>query len=209
MEANFAQNSPKLSVSLPSSPTQRSIFEAGLLVVIIVLLYFFVVSPKKADLKTQTAVLAEKKEAEELSTKNLENLQGLVGKLASHKAQFEKLDESLPLVGKTIHLRMLVESLAESSGVTLTSINVTNKGEGVVAGDAALIANPFSVVRELQPLTASVTATGNFDQLFLFLRKIENNARVMNLAGFELSGQGENLLSMKVDFSAYFYGPVK
>jgi Tfp pilus assembly protein PilO len=100
---------------------------------------------------------------------------------------------------------LLVDTLANSAGVTVRDINFAGKQNTIVAGDKALLEQPFNVSRKLQTVRGSVTVAGTYNNLQAFLRKVEDNSRIMDIQNMEISGIDKDTLSLKLDLLTYSY----
>jgi Tfp pilus assembly protein PilO len=118
----------------------------------------------------------------------------------------EYLDKALPLDGKALRLRFLIEDMARSVGVAIGDVNVLSKGDAI-AGDKKLLANPYAAARSLQKMTASVFVTGTFSQLQFFLHNIENSGRLMDINDLAIEPGSEGNLNLKLGLSAYYLAP--
>src|SRR6185436_1264822 len=126
MDINFTKNS---TIGLPGQlkPAANPILEISLLVVVCFLLTWFVILPKKAQIEERKTQLAAAQAEEAQVAGKLNKLKELVQSLQSHKEQVGYLDKALPLDGKVLQLRFLLQDLADSSGVTVGNIEVTSK----------------------------------------------------------------------------------
>jgi Tfp pilus assembly protein PilO len=209
MEIQLPKTLPKFKISTTTITRNKTTWaEVFLLLIVIFLGYWFLVSPKKVEVAAQNSQLDAMKTQEADLAKNLDTLKLLATELQNHTAQTKQLDEALPLTGNAMEMQMLLENLAQGAGVTVTDIGVVSKGDSVVAGNVKLLNNPYGVKRSLQKLQASVSVTGNFDNLEAFMRKLESNGRVLDLASFEISPAADSLLQLRVFIDSYYYGPV-
>ncbi len=197
----------KVSVPPQMKSVRSATVEVVLLVLVSGLFFWFLLWPKKAELdKTREDLSAAQTQQQKVSGQ-LASLQSLLKQLPSAAKQSAVLDQALPLDGKTLHLQILIDALAKSSGVTASNITVNGKGGVVISGDKQLLSNPYAAKRSLQNLTATASVTGNFDQLLAFLKKIENSGRIMDVTAVSMDSSPDGGLSMKVDLKAYFLGP--
>jgi len=181
--------------------------EAVMLVIFVVLFFWFLILPKKAALGTLNDQLVKTQNDQKVFAESVSKLEGLIAKLHQDYKEVDRLDQALPLDGSSIRLQLLVQSLGQSAGVVLGDISVSAGGGAVVSGDKALLANPYTSTRVIKKMIANVTAVGSYDQLKLFLEKIEQDARIMNITSLEISGYQSGQLSLQLSLEAYNYAP--
>jgi Tfp pilus assembly protein PilO len=117
------------------------------------------------------------------------------------------LDQAIPLNSNTIRLQLLIQSLAQSVGVAVGDINVTGDPSGVVAGDMALLANPYGVSRSVKTMSGTISVSGSFDQLQTFLKKLENSGRLIDVDSLAIDQGSSDGLNLKLTFKAYYLAP--
>ncbi len=203
----MAFNISKIEISAPPKTVQTSYIEVLILLVVTGLFYWFLVSPKVQVLKANMQARDELKIQQENSAKELATLQALVTQLASSGIEIQKLDEALPLEGKNFRLKMLIEYLAGTFGLTIGSVTVEGKGDAVLAGDKALLEQPFKATRKLQKMSVGMFVTGTFDQLQGFIKKLENNSRLMDIQSISMGPAQEGLLGLSLSIDAYYFAP--
>ena len=201
--------SKNINIGLPPKPksSNNTLFSVVLLLVVCGLFGFFIILPKKSAVAAKQSQLQQLKSQEALITTQAAQLNGLIASLQNHSQDVKELDASLPLNGKTFDLQLLLESLANESGVTVGSINLSGNGNEVLAGDTSLLEDPYSASRTLQTITGEVYVIGSFPQLLGFLQKIENSDRIMQVTSLEISSDDNNgsSLSLKIDLNAYYF----
>ncbi len=198
-----------INISLPPQmqTSRNSLFEVVLLVVACGLFSWFLIFPKKAQVAIKEANLEKYKTEQSKMASNLDNLDRLIKQLKNSSQEVKKLDDALPLNGKTINLRLLMEKLAADSGVVLGDVSVAGKSGDVVAGNTQLLQAPFAVDRTLQKLVGSVFVIGNFTQLEAFLKKVEGTGRIIQVTSAEISSAQSNALSLQLGIEAYYFAP--
>jgi len=205
MEFQTSKSFFKSTAPVIKKSPRTSLMEIILLVVVIVLFYWFIAKPKQAEVASLDSKYSEVK-AEAESVKNqVEQLKGLVQQLKSHSKDIMLLDEALPLDGKITRLNLLMNSLAASSGVTLGDLSLSSRGDYISAGNTAIINNPFAAKRSLQKTTVNLNLFGNFSQIQGFLRKLENNGRILNLTSVEIEGSQDDKLNLRLSLETYYY----
>ncbi|MCL5666276.1 MAG: type 4a pilus biogenesis protein PilO [Patescibacteria group bacterium] len=200
---NFSM--PKVTLSPALKKSGHSLMEVVLLLVVIGLGYWYLVSPKAAGLEAQRVKRdALVKERDKISG-DLDTLRSLVSKLNAHKADVEKLDDALPLNSKPFSLEVLINQLAQESGVVIGSVSVSGKGDSIVAGNRDALQNPFAASRSLQKVAANTSVSGSFSQLETFLKKLENSARIINVNSLEISSAKSDSIDLRAGLEAYYY----
>ena len=99
----------------------------------------------------------------------------------------------------------MLESFANQSGLAIGSINLSGNLGAIVAGNTALLADPYSATRSLQTISGEAYVIGTFPQLMDFLKKVENSDRIMQVSSLEVSGDKNNGLALKINFEAYYF----
>jgi Tfp pilus assembly protein PilO len=196
-----------LSPVSQSKPFRNALVEVTLLVVICGLFYWFVILPKQNQVNVKNTQLTQVSAEETKVSGNLVTLQNLVKSLKSDSQDISKLDQAIPLEGNAVRLQLLIQSLAASSGVTVGNISISGQPNAPVAGDKALLANPYVATRTLRTLSGTVFVIGNFSQLQNFLQQIETSGRLMDVTNLTISQDSQGQLDMQVTLNAYYLAP--
>lgn len=206
MDIKLPTTLPKVKLNPSLSKAKVGWGEVALLVIIIGVVFWFLILPKNSEVKS------EHQQLEALSARTVEIqgqaavLKNLVDSLSASGKDVEKLDEGLPLTGRTTRLQMLLEGIASSSGMNNTKISVDNPSSGVVAGDVALLENEFKAGRSLQVVSAFVDVTSTMDKLVVFLQKLERSGRIFAVKTLEIGPAEDQQLNMKLTLDAYYFG---
>jgi len=131
----------------------------------------------------------------------------MIQTLNSSSNQVADLDQALPLDGNTVNLQILINSLAQSVGVAVTDVEVSGQPNTVVAGDKALLSDPYGATRTLQTLAGNLSVTGSFAQLQAFLQKLETSARLIDVTDLEMDAAAGGNLSLRLGINAYYLAP--
>jgi Tfp pilus assembly protein PilO len=102
-------------------------------------------------------------------------------------------------------LYILLDSLTQSSGVTVGEISIVDKGEAIYANDKNLASDPYKVKRNLRKFSGSLYVLGSYDQLQTFLNQLEQSGRIINITGIEIGREQEGRLSLRATIEAYSY----
>jgi Tfp pilus assembly protein PilO len=197
-----------MSVQPLNKTSRNSLFEVGLLIVICALFGWFILLPKRAEVVQKQDNLNNIESQASSTAAQLATLQSLIGSLPSNAQNIADLDQALPLDGSTVRLQLLVQSLADSVGVTLGNISISGNSGGEVSGDTALLSDPYGVARTVQTLDGTVYAIGSFDQLQEFLKKLENSGRLIDVDSMTIEqGSSPGNLNMALTFKAYYFAP--
>jgi Tfp pilus assembly protein PilO len=190
-----------------SKPYRNALVEVTLLVVICGLFYWFVILPKQNEIGIKNSQLTQVQAEETQVSGNLATLQNLVKNLKSDSQNISQLDQTIPLDGNVVRLQLLIQSLAGSAGVTVGNISISGQPNTAVAGDTALLANPYGVSRTLRTLSGTVFVVGSFSQLQNFLQQIEASGRLMDVTNLTISQDSQGQLNMQVTLNAYYLAP--
>jgi Tfp pilus assembly protein PilO len=193
--------------SLKQTASQNPFVKIVLLILVISLVSWFVVKPKMQEQAALRGQLAQAQKERSSFQADVDKLQQLIGTLENSAKEVVKLDEVLPLAVSTVRDNQLIQALAKSSGLTVGDINISSQGDAVVAGDKAVLQNPYQVVRRLQIVGAGVYVIGNFYQIKAFLQALENNARIMDILSFKIAANKDGFLDLKINMNLYYFGP--
>lgn len=198
-----------ISIGMPkrASSSRVPLFEVGLLIIVCALFYWFIILPKSAALDAKQAELGKLQEESGKIADSLEKFKALAQNVESHPKEISDLDYALPLDGKITHLQTLIETLAQSVGVTIGDITITSKGDNDWAGDKALLADPFGATRALQQLSGTVYVLGNLDQLTAFLQKLENSGRIIDVSALAVDPGPAGSLGLRLTVDGYYLSP--
>lgn len=198
-----------MSPGMPKVPksAQNALVEVVLLIVVCGLFTWFIILPKKAEISAKNASLAKVVEQESTVSGDLAKLQSMIQTLNSSSNQVADLDQALPLDGNTVNLQILINSLAQSVGVAVTDVEVSGQPNTVVAGDKALLSDPYGATRTLQTLAGNLSVTGSFAQLQAFLQKLETSARLIDVTDLEMDAAAGGNLSLRLGINAYYLAP--
>lgn len=156
---------------------------------------------QRADLEQQAAGIQAKLTRLEADSKRLPELQDDVDELrASIPAS---LDSSAYLTA--------LSGLADSSGVTLSSITVSDAQPYAVAADAAadpavsgtIITSPIITADNFVLIPVSVGVTGSWDQVLAFLDGLQHGSRLFLVSSYSASGGGSG--GIVATISGYIY----
>jgi Tfp pilus assembly protein PilO len=198
-----------ISIGMPkrASSSRVPLFEVGLLIVVCGLFYWFIIMPKNSALDQKKADLAQLQDESGKIADSLDKFKALAKNVESHPKEIADLDYALPLDGKITHLQTLIETLAQSVGVTIGDITVAAKGDNDWAGDKALLADPFAATRSVQELSGTVYVLGNLDQLTAFLQKIESSGRIIDVSAVSVDPGPEGSLGLRLTVDGYYLSP--
>lgn len=184
-----------------------SVFEVVFLLIIIFLSYWYLVLPK-ADAYShyqEQRTSLERKRAEIDSQKKV--FDTLVTDLAAQTENIAALDDMLPLDTKPSRLYLLMESLMQRAGLGSGVAGIEIDSQTPVAGNKAVIEQPFDADRKVKAIAINVSGTGTIDQLDNFLRLLESSGRVLQVQGMDVDqGRGDQLI-FRLVISTYSYVP--
>jgi Tfp pilus assembly protein PilO len=196
-------------IQLPpiNKQNQVSMIEMFLLVVIITLFYFFVISPKKAELvslNTKAEALRAEQGKIQTQKKDLENF---ISNMKASPDLITKLDEALPLNGKVMTLHLIMDKLVSEAGVSADSISFSGSSESPLAGNRDLILNPYGTKRSLKKILGSLSVKGTFEQIQIFLKKLEESGRLFDLSDMQMNIDAMGLVHLNSTLSTYYFAP--
>lgn len=206
MAFNFSKEVSQHPLSMAAVKNRGSVAELVILLLVAALFYWFILSPKTVEVNEKKQRVANLKEQSAKLSGQLDKLNVLVAQLDNNASDIAKLDESLPLHPRTTWVYLLMENMVASSGMTLSSLTVSGK-EDRVAGDEALMKNMFAVKRQVKKMTANLALTGTAAQFETFLKRLENNARILDVKILEIGSSADELLDFRLSFDAYYFVP--
>lgn len=197
-------NTPDIKNSYQKRDFASPTLQAVLIVIILVLFSWFVVKPKltsvnaaRAELKSIEAKLSQTKGDEA-------QLNELLTKLHASADDVALVDEALPLSGRISKANVLMESLVQTSGMSLAQLSSTDSQKIVSAGDKSTLADPFTKKRSLYTITMTASITGTMDQFRNLLELMENSSRVLDVESLSVLG-GDQQIKFRVIVKAYAY----
>lgn len=205
MNLNLVKGPVKITHQPVLKSTQFSVFEAALLLIFIGLFYWFIVSPKQAKVALLDENLQKLEVEYEKQNTQVEDLKKSIKVLNSHPKEIEFLDEALPIDSRATHFPILMNEIANTTGVTIGDINIDPRLEVVYASNIDLIKNPFSVTRTLKKVQGSGYFIGTFSQIKALLKKIEENGRLIEVTSVNIAASTDNRLDFRIEFEAYIY----
>ena len=207
MNISLPQNiSKKLATSGPvkQSATNKS---AGVVVLVIIIILFswFMVMPKWRTYQTEQSQLEVFRKKQDSLDAQVKTLQQLINTMGTSSGDVAHLDQALPLDGKTINLQLLLQTLAQSSGVTIGEINFQGNANEIVAGDTSVLKDPFASQRSLQTLPGTINVSGSYDQLTSFLTKLETDGRLVDISSLEMAPDKAGIIDLRLSATTYYY----
>jgi Tfp pilus assembly protein PilO len=193
------------SVVLKKPSSQGKIFEAVLLLIIAILFYFFMVGPKRGELAAADAQYQTLQSQQNGLANTKAQLQKAISDLNSHPQEVADMDEALPLDNRVTKLYIALDSLTQNSGMTVGNISVAFNGGTDMAGNKALLADPYAVQRTVQTLTTTLQVTGSFEQFQALLQKLENSGRLINITGLNITPVPGGSFNFGLNLEAYYY----
>ncbi|MBL8031096.1 MAG: hypothetical protein JNK33_02105 [Candidatus Doudnabacteria bacterium] len=201
----------KPTTSRPIMPARTSfsgsIFEVVFLLIVIFLAYWYLVLPKSdayARFQEQLISLQGRRAEIEHQKKTFDTL---VQSLHEQADSIVALDDMLPLDAKPSRLYLLMESLMQRAGLGSGVVGIEIDPQTPVAGDKAVIEQPFNAERKTKTIGINVSGTGTIDQLDNFLRLLESSGRVLQVQGMDINqGRGDQLI-FRLAINTYSYVP--
>ena len=207
MEINLAKLSERPE-QIPNLLKNRgTLLEFWILIIISVIFTWFVVLPKYHQLVSAKAEVETLTQESNKIAEQQAKLKAFISQLDTNSKELTILDEAFPLHPRTTWLYLLIENLANTTGVTLADLSVTNEKEGVVAADSSLIDKPFSLTRSVKKTIVNLQITGGMSQFVAFLSKLESSGRLMDIKSLDIKSSSDNLLDFSLTLEAYYFAP--
>lgn len=207
MAFNFSKEISPHPVSITAVKNRGSLPEMIILLLVAALFYWFILIPKTVEVKEKKQRIGKLQEQSAKLSGQLDKLSVLAAQLNNNAQDITKLDESLPLHPRTTWLYLLMENMVASSGMTLSSLTVSNIEDSIAGGDSTLMKNVFATKRQIKKTNANLALTGTAVQFEAFLKRLENNARIMDVKVLEINSSGDELLDFRLSFDAYYFAP--
>jgi len=153
-----------------------ALFFLGILVV-----YASFIKPELAKIGEKRALVVSKETLFENESNAVNQVQDLIGRFQSIASLQETVSLALPQEENVTGILNQVQSIANLSGVTLTSFSVR---------PLAFEASKQSLVKRLGSLEIVVSVTGNYANLKKFLKSFETNVRISNVISFRFFPTG-------------------
>ncbi len=207
MDLHIQKSFGKITTTAGEPEVRHGLFEVVLLLVIIGLFYWFMVVPKKADLAAASGSLSELQDQQKNLNENKRKLLNLIDSLKSHSKEVAQMDEALPLENKPTDLQLVLENMIQSSGMTVSSNDIAYQADGVIAGDKAMLQDPYKPARKIKKQDANLHVIGTVEQFQELLKKVETNGRLMDIKSIEIRSTKDGQLDFNLQLEAYNYAP--
>lgn len=184
-----------------------SIFEVVFLLIVIFLAYWYLVLPKSDEYtRYQDQLVSLQGRRKEIDTQK-KVFDTLVQDLGQQTEAIAALDDMLPLDAKPSRLYLLMESLMQRAGLGSGVVGIEIDPQTPVAGDKAVIDQPFDADRKVKTIAINVSGTGTIDQIDNFLHLLESSGRVLQVQSMDINqGRGDQLIFSLV-INTYSYVP--
>ncbi len=197
---------PDLNPHSRSKQIQSPLFQAVLLIIAIVIFWWFILSPKYNQVSTKRAELASVQSQQSSLENDQEELNKLIDKLESSDAQIKLLDEALPLSNRPTQIALLLETYAQSSGMSISDISVDDLDHAIAAGNKSVIDDPYGKQRGLVTVKVTMVVTGSVDQFKNFLEILEKSGRIVDVENLEVTS-GDGAARFTLDLKTYAFEP--
>lgn len=184
-----------------------SIFEVVFLLIVIFLGYWYLVLPKSDEYtRYQDQLVSLQGRRKEIDAQKTV-FDRLVQDLGQQTEAITALDGMLPLDAKPSRLYLLMESLMQRGGLGSGVVSIEIDSQTPVAGNKAVIDQPFDADRKVKTIAINVSGTGTIDQIDNFLRLLESSGRVLQVQSMDINqGRGDQLIFSLV-INTYSYVP--
>ncbi len=187
-------------------PYKNTVIEIVMVIIAAGLFFWYLLRPQMNTVSLARQKLAVVLEEASTMEEKRAQLDQLVKQMkAGEKDDLPKLDEALPLQPQVSRLYYVIEQYGQVSGLTVGSIGINTGVEAIVAGNRAMLENPFGVKRTVKKLTANVTLSGTFEQFQAFLKNIESHPRIIDISSLDISGTQGGIIDFKFSLTSYYY----
>ncbi len=200
----MAFNPPSIQNMYDNKQLTSPLVQIVLLLVVIVLFSWFLVKPKINESTDLHRTLAAKKQQLGKLQSEKQELNRLISQMQDSAEDIKLLDEAVPLTGRVTKLNVLIENLAQSSGMQIGQLSADGMDEVISAGNKDVLENPYEAKRSLQTATVSVLLIGNIEQFRNFLELLETNGRILDVSSLDVVG-GDAVTRFRVKLKAYAY----
>jgi len=180
------------------------VLQSTLLIIILLVFSWFLLRPKLSQYFTTRANVQSAQTQLSKVESEQKQLDTLVSQLKSSPDDVKLVDEALPLSGRITKVDVLLNSMVQSSGMTLTVLSSNDTQSIVSAGDKQILQNPFQPGRTLHTITINASVSGTMEQLKNLLQLMETNGRVLDVDSLEIVG-GDPVTKFKLTVKAYAY----
>lgn len=186
---------------------RNPMIEVVLLLVVCGLFYWFMIMPKNVEIDKQNEVLTQAKDEKDKISSTVNDLKRMAALLSANTREIANLDEAMPLDAKALRLRMLLENLSQSVGLSISNVNIAFNSDSPWAGDKSVLADPYSVPRSVQRLSGTVSVVGTYSQIVALIEKIETSGRVININSLAIDTAENQNLNVILALDAFYLGP--
>lgn len=197
-------DSPNFSSLTTSQQIQNPLLQTILIVIVLVVFGWFVLGPKY----TQTSQTREQLAAVEEQRANLEadqeELNRLISKLEQSEDEVKLLDEAVPLTARPTRIALLMETLAQNTGLTLTQMSIGQTDEFIASGNKEELKDPLKAPRELATIEVSASTSGTVEQFRNFLTLLEQSGRIIDVSSLTVNSSDQGP-SYNIRLKTYAY----
>jgi Tfp pilus assembly protein PilO len=197
----------KTAIAPTKSPIQAgtSLVYSALLVVAIILVAWFLIKPQWATVSQQQTTLRQLLADQQALANETQTLAQLVTTMQQATDDIALLDEALPIDARLTKIHVVLESLVQSSGMTLANIAVDSPDAVISAGNRSSQENLFAKKLHLQTAAVTLNLTGSLEQFVPLLQLMEQSSRVLDVESLDIAPTDDGSLSFHLKLKAYFY----
>jgi Tfp pilus assembly protein PilO len=158
-------------------------------IVIIGVLAFVAVRPMSSEVRKTNAKIKANQEQSARTQEKIDKLNELQPKLAVYKEQIKNLKIAMPASQQIPEVLVMVQAIALDAGLSISGFDVQPDSGGGEVG-------------------VNMSATGSYDNLSQFTRKLENNLRPIKIKTMNISAADGNSqqVSVSVSFGILYQG---
>lgn len=193
-----------LTESYRNKAASNPVFQIILVLIVLVLFSWFIFRPQLAKFNESRAEVATAEEQLNKVETDRRELNRLINELQASPDEITIVDEALPLNGRISKANVLLDTLVQTSGMSLAVISADDVVQTIDAGDKDVINNPYQPGRTLHTITINASVTGTMEQLKNLLELIETNGRLLDVDSLQILG-GSELTKFRLTIKAYSY----
>jgi len=178
--------------------TKRIVFVLIALVALIasVVVYSFFISPEYKTIMDLRGTSASKQNRFETYSKTLESVKNFSSSLSGGQGAQSQASLILPLGPDASYFANQLIGIAKQSGATIDSVGIQS---------ATPQSSNSAIIKNVGKLRAEIHVTGTYTQMKNFIKGIEGNALLMDVANMEIGGISSQNTSLSGTFSIMSY----
>ena len=161
--------------------------------IIAALLWF--VQPTYGEIKNLTQEIETKEDALEKKQKLVVDIEKLVNQYEDIEGRVSKVFYALPNKAEIPNILVQLESLASENGMIFESLNFSKAQQSAQskttsensAAPSSETAGQQNIIEQIRSVSIDINLTGSYENFKNYLRSLENNIRIMDIASISFS----------------------